>query len=240
MRKNAVFFIFFLAFLLPFTASASAVRQSVSKTSIPNIQQATEPGSVLRGKTIVVDPGHGGSDPGSIGSSGLAEKEVTLAISLELGKLLRGKNAEAVLTRTNDRDVANYQISDAQELQARVNVANKLRADLFVSVHVDSFSDKSARGTTTYFYPKTKHDERVAVLIQQSMVEQLGLLDRGTKENNFYVLKHSKMPAVLAEVAFISNPVEETLLNRSDFIQKAAYGIYTGIMKFFELSSSGS
>ena len=191
--------------------------------------------NVLRGKTIVVDPGHGGGDPGAVGKSGLMEKEVTLAISTELRNLLEAGQANVVMTRTDDRDVHSKQASDIQELQARVNIANNARADVFVSVHIDSFSDTTASGTTTYFYPKSKRDELFAAQIQQSMVNQLGLVNRGFHEKNFYVLRHTAIPAILAEVAFISNPAEEKLLQRTDFVKKAAYGIFSGINGFFRV-----
>jgi N-acetylmuramoyl-L-alanine amidase len=189
----------------------------------------------LRGKTIVVDPGHGGSDPGAVGKSGFTEKEVTLAISTELQKLLEASQAKVVMTRTTDRDVHSKQASDVQELQSRVNIANSARADVFVSIHIDSFTDATASGTTTYFYSKSKRDALLASQIQQSMVNQLGLLNRGFHENNFYVLKHTTIPAVLAEVAFISNPTEENLLQRTDFVKKAAYGIFSGIKGYFRV-----
>lgn len=189
--------------------------------------------NVLKGKTIVIDPGHGGSDPGAIGKSGLTEKAVTLAISTELRKILEEKQANVILTRNSDRDVHSRQASDVQELQSRVNVAKRARADVFVSVHIDSFVDSNANGTTTYFTPQSSQSKLLAMQIQQSLVDQLGLLDRGFRHNDFYVLKHSAMPAVLAEVAFISNPSEETKLRQPDFIKKAAYGIYNGITRFF-------
>lgn len=181
----------------------------------------------------MIDPGHGGSDPGAIGKSGLAEKTVTLAIGSELKKLLSDAKAKVIMTRNGDQDVHSPQASDAQELQARVDVANHARADLFISIHIDSFSDPAARGTSTYFWPKSLKDKLLAAEVQRSLIGQLGLPDRGWRENDFYVLKHTAMPAILAEVAFISNPSEEAKLRQNDFIKKAAQGIYSGIVRFY-------
>jgi N-acetylmuramoyl-L-alanine amidase len=222
-----------IIFMLPASGFAAENRA----VPVQAVRQAETTGvkNVLKGKTIVVDPGHGGSDPGAIGKSGLAEKDVTLAISTELRRLLEEKKADVILTRTTDRDVHSRQASDVQELQARVNVANKARADVFVSVHIDSYVDSTAKGTTTYFAPQSARGELLASKLQQSLVEQISLLDRGSRENNFYVLKHAAMPAVLAEIAFISNPSEEAKLRQPDFIKKAAYGIFTGLTRFFSI-----
>lgn len=186
----------------------------------------------VQGKVIVVDPGHGGSDTGAIGAANIAEKDVTLGIALELRKLLAAKGANVVLTRTTDKDVAYKGASDKEELQARVNVANHMDADLFVSIHADAFSNKDAQGTTTYFYEKTSEDRRFAQMLQSSLVGQVSLSDRGFEESDFYVLENTHMPAVLAEVAFLSNPQEAKLLSKSAFWRKAALGLYNGINNY--------
>jgi N-acetylmuramoyl-L-alanine amidase len=187
----------------------------------------------VQGKTIVVDPGHGGSDTGAIGSNNIVEKDVTLGIALELKKMLAARGANVVLTRTADKDVAYKGASDKEELAARVNVANRMDADLFVSIHADAFSTNEAQGTTTYFYEKTNEDRRFAQILQSNLVRQVGLSDRGFEENDFYVLENTHMPAILAEVAFISNPQEAKLLSKAAFWRKAALGLYNGINSYF-------
>lgn len=198
-------------------------------------QNTTAGDTVLKGKTIVIDPGHGGSDTGAIGKTGLLEKDVTLAIGSQVRELLAAKQATVIMTRDSDRDVSTSQASDAQELQARVNIAKQNAADILVSIHIDSFSDPAAQGTSTYFYAKSPRDVLLASQVQQALVSQIGLTDRGTRERAFYVLKYTTMPAILTEVAFISNPQEETMLQRADFIQKTALGIVTGLTRYFEL-----
>lgn len=186
--------------------------------------------SSLKGKVIVVDPGHGGSDTGAIGPNHVAEKNVTLAIARDLDKLLTDGGAKVIMTRTSDKDVAYEGTSDIDELQARVAIANQASADLFVSIHADA-SDEPVSGTATYFYPG--NSDSLASLVQDSMVSQLKLSDRGYQPNDFYVLKNTTMPAILTEVAFISNPKEEKLLINPTFDKKAALGIYNGIKKYF-------
>lgn len=190
-----------------------------------------EPG--LSDKVIVLDPGHGGSDAGAVGPNKTMEKNVTLAISQEVRKLLEKGGAKVIMTRTEDRDVYGPKATAAEELQARVDVANKENANLFVSVHINAFTNPQANGTATYYYPKTTGDIRLARFVQAGMIEQIGLLDRREVPARFYVLRNAEMPAVLTEVAFISNPAEEKLLNDAKFIKKAALGIYNGIANYF-------
>ena len=184
----------------------------------------------LKDKVIVVDPGHGGSDTGAIGPSNVAEKNVTLAIARDLRKLLSDDGAKVIMTRASDQDVADKGTSDIDELQARVNIANQANADLFISIHADAYTPNSS-GTATYFYPGS--NDNLARLVQSSIVGQSKLYDRGVQPNDYYVLRYTNMPAILTEVAFISNPKEEKLLINRSFDKKLALGIYNGIKKYF-------
>lgn len=221
MKKQLSLILITLLFLLihPMLGKVSAAPDSAQSQK-----------NSLKGKVIVVDPGHGGSDTGAIGPSHVAEKNVTLAIARDLRKLLYDEGAKVILTRTSDQDVAYNGTTDIDELQARVTMANQADADLFISIHADAFAGY-ANGTATYFYPGS--DDSLARFVQGSMVGQLKLHDRGVQANDYYVLKHTTMPAILAEVAFISNPKEEKLLSNSSFDKKVAVGIYNGIKKYF-------
>ena len=187
----------------------------------------------LAGKIIVLDPGHGGSDPGAIGLNNTYEANVTLNVASELRRLLEKNGTKVIMTRTTNRDVFGPNASATQELQARCDVAKEAKADLFVSIHTNSFSNRSVGGTSTYYYPKTTGDVRLADFIQKELSTQTCLLDRGTNPARFYVLKYADMPAVLLELAFISNPVEEKLLTDEEFIKKTALGIYNGLVKYY-------
>ena len=120
----------------------------------------------LSGKIITLDAGHGGSDPGAIGSDGTKEKNITLAITKAVKELLEKKGAKVYMTRTTDVDVYGPNASDADELQARVNVGEKYNSDLFVSLHINSSVNKNVGGFSTYYYPKTSNDLRIAKSIQ--------------------------------------------------------------------------
>ncbi len=191
----------------------------------------------LKGKIIVLDPGHGGNDAGAIGPTGVMEKTVTLRVALELEKLLREKEAVVIMTRTTDKTVSpkGSKASDIEELQARCDVANREKADIFISIHADSFTNPAARGTTGYYYAKSDTDDgrRLADAIRRGLCEQIKTPSRGTKPCNFYVVRHTDMPATLLELAFISNPEEEKILDSEDGVKKAAQGILDGIEDYF-------
>lgn len=193
--------------------------------------------SILKGKKITIDPGHGGSDSGAIGPTGLYEKTATLHIGLNLAEMLKESGAKVYITRKTDKDVAPQPATDVEELQSRVDVANNSDSDIFVSIHLDSFTAPSAKGTTGYYYVNgSSASERLATYIKEGVIEQIGTVDRGTKTSNFYVVKHTAMPATLLEVAFVSNPDEEAILASDEGAKKAAVGIFNGIVRFFSES----
>jgi len=180
---------------------------------------------------VVLDAGHGGYDPGAIGKT-LKEKEVNLEITLKVGELLTQKGIAVTYTRSDDQFVG---------LEERSNIANSLNASLFVSIHNNANQLSSISGTETYFYAPADTPDlyaqrneraRLANAIQTELVANLQRLDHGVKEANLSVLRNTQMPSVLVEVAFISNPTEEALLQNNDFINRAALGIVNGIIAF--------
>ena len=194
----------------------------------------TEPESNrLLGKIICLDPGHGGDDPGAIGPSGTLEKDNTLAICLLLRDILESNGATVVLTRDTDRTVAVPNSSGSEELKARVEIARDSSADIFISIHNDSFTSNTAMGTTSFHYGD-KDSIKLANFVQKNLVAELGTKDRASLFASFYVIRYTKMPAVLVEVAFISNPEEEVLLSSTDGRGKIAESIFQGITNFFK------
>lgn len=188
--------------------------------------------NTIAGKIIVVDPGHGGSDPGAIGASGTYEKDITLAVSLKLRNLLRNAGATVIMTRETDV----YPM-----LNERTELANQLNADIFVCIHCNSLNRVDPGGTETFYAPKRIADSgKLAQAIQRELVKSINLFDRGVKSDEFYVLNRTNMPSALVETAFISKKDEETLLLDPNFQDKIAKGIYQGIMAYFgQTSESG-
>lgn len=184
------------------------------------------------GQIVVIDPGHGGSDAGAIGPSGVTEKSVSLAVSLKAQKLLSEAGYNVVMTRTTDIDVAAPGVSDATELQARVDKAPP-NADLFISVHCNAFSNGNANGMETYHAPGAVQGSRLAQLLNEELEKLGGLNNRGVKAARFYVMTHSKCAASLIELGFITNPREEKLLASNDYQQKLAQAITNAVNRYF-------
>jgi N-acetylmuramoyl-L-alanine amidase len=178
----------------------------------------------LAGRRLLLDPGHGGRDPGAVGPRGSREASVTLEVAQRCASLLALAGAAPSLTRTTDRTVS---------LPVRVALAESRRAELFLSVHANSFTDPRVHGTETYYY-ETWESRRLAEAVQRELVAELDLADRGVKEASFYVLRQTRLPACLAELAFLSNPREEELLAVPWFRLKAATALFRGVRSFVE------
>ena len=191
-------------------------------------------GGGIKDKIITLDPGHGGSDPGAIGASGLKEKQITLEISMRVKELLEKEGANVYMTRTTDKDVYAPNASDRAELQARVNVAEKHNSDLFLSLHINSSVNKSVGGFSSYYYPKTDNDLKIAKTIQDKFAQNFGVDNLGVRQANFYVVKRCSMPATLLEMCFISNPKEEKLMKSKWFQKKTALLIVEGVKNYFD------
>lgn len=225
----------------PDTSSSSTTGSNTNKgdtvgttPSGTSTEPAFTPG--LKGKIIALDAGHGGSDTGAIGPTGVTEKGVTLRVAKALQKLLQAEGATVLMTRTTDTEVSpkKANASDVEELQARCDVGNDGNADIFISMHMDSFTNSTPSGTTGYYYTKgSKAGQRLAQYLSEGVVTALGTGNRGTKSCNFYVVKHTDMPATLVEMAFISNDKEEKLMNSEAGINRAAEGLLNGLRRFF-------
>ena len=183
-------------------------------------------------RVIVLDPGHGGSDAGAIGPSGITEKYVALEVSLKARDLLTASGYQVVMTRTTDVDVAAPGVPDSTELQARVDKAPP-NAALFISVHCNAFSNGKANGMETYHAPTAVQGARLARLLNEELERLGGLSNRGVKAARFYVMTHSQCPASLIELGFITNPREEQLLASDDYQQKLAQAITNAVNRYF-------
>lgn len=193
----------------------------------------------LESKTIIIDPGHGGEDPGK-STKGLPESKIVLDTSLRLQQLLEKHTPFTVLlTRQSDNRPGHDQKSSLQE---RVKFAKKNRGDIFISVHANAFNG-NAKGTETYYYKSSKsektnpHVEESRVLaekIQTRLVEALQTRDRGVKHGDLHVIRENDMPAVLTELAFIDNGIDYSKLSTENGRQIAAEAIYEGILDYYE------
>jgi len=169
-----------------------------------------------RQKRVVVDAGHGGKDPGAIGPSGITEKSVNLAIARNIAAELGGRGYVVTMTRSGDLYLSPT---------ARAEYANRIRADFFLSIHANAHASSEARGTEVLFHPSGKM-RPLALALARKIARIAGGTDRGAKpRGDLTVLRRTRMPAVLVEVAFISNPREEQLLAQPNFQAQVARGI---------------
>ena len=194
----------------------------------------------LAGHKIMLDPGHGGKDPGAIGLSGLQEKAIVLDVSLEMARQLRELGAEVRMTRDTDVQVSPPGSDRRGELEARVIAANNWPAEIFVSVHANANNNREVKGTEAYVARQSSQNSKVlATAMHNHMVDDLGLPDRRVLKSDFYVIKNTHMPAVLMEIAYLSNPEEEALMADPAFRQKSATAMVAGITDYFTGANIG-
>jgi N-acetylmuramoyl-L-alanine amidase len=176
---------------------------------------------------IIIDPGHGGKDPGAV-ENGILEKELVLDVSKRVRELLLKENIEVIMTRDTDKYLT---------LEERVDIAKKHQVDGFVSVHANSFTSDSANGTEAFVRSASlpsldQKSAKLAESIHLRLLDVLGTRDRGVKKANFYVIRYNPHPATLLELGFISNPTEAALLNRKR--QDMAVAIKDGILDYYK------
>lgn len=201
----------------------------------------------LSGKTIALDAGHGGPDGGASSKEGVIEKDINLAITLYLRDYLQQSGAVVVMTREEDKDLASpgtkgYSKRKTEDLHNRADFIIDKKADLFLSVHLNSIPSQKWRGAQTFFYPNNKDNSNLAALIQSEFVKNLENTDRVAKQadKTVYLLKTLSIPSVLVEVGFLSNPEEARLLNNEKYQQKIAASIYQGILRYYAGEKVGS
>jgi len=183
-------------------------------------------------KIVLIDAGHGGADPGKVAGS-TQEKNLNLAIAQKLQVYLEQGGSTVLMTRADDADLGASKKSD---MYSRKLTASESRADIFVSIHQNSFTSSSAQGAQVFYFNKSDNSKRLAECIQaelESFVDQNNT--RVAKANdNYYVLKQTAMPAVLVECGFLSNPAEKAKLGDDYYQEQIAWGIYMGIVKYFQ------
>ncbi|MBM7660701.1 N-acetylmuramoyl-L-alanine amidase [Bacillus mesophilus] len=191
---------------------------SIAKVERPGMNQ------YLEGKTIVIDPGHGGRDSGAVGVRGAYEKTLTLRAAKLLDEKLKAAGAKPILTRNQDVYVS---------LSNRVSLSHYYQADAFISLHFDSSVYPSARGITTYYYNKSK-DYSLGESLQTELIKQTSLRDRGVQYGNFHILRNNKRPSVLLELGFLSNMTEEAHVSTSRYQEQITTAIFNGLAYEFK------
>ena len=175
--------------------------------------------------SVVLDPGHGGPDPGAIGIGGIRETDVVLEVSKIVKKLLSEKGVKVMLTRKNDIDL---------DLPPRVSFANNTGADIFVSIHANASRGKrrDINGLETFYF-RGWRGRLLAKRIQKQILKvSPGSPDRGVKQGRFYVIKNTRMPAVLVEIGFLTGRLDARRLEKTTHRKRLAYAITKGILEY--------
>lgn len=222
---------FFVA-LAGFSA-ISPMRHVPGVADVPALSQA------LAGKTILIDPGHGGPDPG-IAINGIHEKNLVLQISFRLKELLQKAGFRVILTRETDRDLSEAEAGAKlgrrknNDLQVRAEMPEKVGADLFLSIHINGLGSPQWDGTQVFFHPDGNPGGRVlAKILQEELlkVSHSKRLDRPAELNQL-ILHYAPCPSATAELGFLSNPTERQILQDPAYQAKLAWGLYAGIVRF--------
>jgi len=190
---------------------------------------------VPRGRfKVVIDPGHGGPDPGAVGIAGLRETDVVLDVSLQLARLLQSRGVEVLLTRTTEVDV---------DLPPRVALANSSGADLFLSVHANALSmDRpDVNGIESfYFEPAGNRARSLAAAVQQQMLAiSPGSPDRGVRTARFFVIRRTVMPSTLVEMGFVTGSLDAPRLMDANFRRQMAVALATGVLTYLQNTAQG-
>ncbi|GGE51817.1 hypothetical protein GCM10011391_33260 [Pullulanibacillus camelliae] len=178
---------------------------------------------------VVIDPGHGGQDKGTTGADGRYEKDFTLSLGKKVeGLLKKEQGIKVYMTREDDDFIS-------QTSRYRPNYANKLNADLYISIHANAFTDSTVSGTQTYYYHAGS--QAFAKILQKHIAKATGFPDRGVKKEDLFVVKDTKMPAALVEVGYLTNPHDEAKMFADNFQKHIADSMVNAIKEYKSQSS---
>jgi len=210
---------------------AAALALTLGLGSVMALNQVVPATSwAIANRLIIVDPGHGGIDPGAVGFNGLLEKEIVLKTGNHLQKILNQAGADVIMTRTTDTELNRRKRED---LALRVDMANKKKADLYISIHVNSFPSSRWRGAQTFYQKNQPESKKLAEAIQTELIGVMKNTTRKAKPEDYYTTRNTNMPAVIVEIGFISNPAEAKLMVKNEYQRKLALAIYSGIANYY-------
>jgi N-acetylmuramoyl-L-alanine amidase len=186
--------------------------------------------------TIVIDPGHGGRDPGKVGVTDALEKDINLKISFKLKELLEANDINVIMTRTED--VGLYSESDRNkkntDLHNRIDIINTSDAIMAVSIHQNSYIEEYIRGAQVFYHKASAQGKELAVIIQEQILVTIddGNHRKAKSNENYFMLKMTECPLVIVECGYLSNIRESALLVNEEYQEKLAWAIHLGIMQY--------
>lgn len=198
----------------------------------------TQESQAATDKVIVLDPGHGGDDPGKVGINKALEKDLNLAIAKKLQKILTDKGVTVVMTRETQDGLYDSGASNKkqQDMRKRCELIDKANPRFTVSIHQNSYTAESVHGPQVFYYSQSADGQKIAAYIQDSLNQGLAVdRPREIKANDsYYLLKKTKSPTVIVECGFLSNQAEASLLVTDEYQDKVAEAVCNGILKSLE------
>ena len=193
----------------------------------------------IKNTVIIIDPGHGGIDPGAVGRTGVTEDKINLGISLKLRRLIEQSGGVALMTREDDSGLysdGRTRIRDKknEDLKKRHEMINNSGAHIFISIHLNSFPQSQYYGAQTFYQKGDEEGKKLAELIQKELKEVIENQNHRMAKSidTVYILKNKNMPGALIECGFLSNPQEEKILQEEKYQNKIAWAIFMGIMRY--------
>lgn len=186
---------------------------------------------------VVIDPGHGGNDPGGIGVSGVLEKDVNLSVALFLKANLESQGMEVIMTRDTDKALYSSESSTnkkKEDLAKRIEIITETNPDFVLCIHQNIFTDAKYSGAQVFYYQESEESARLAACLQAQLIAGVDPDNtRVPKSNmNYYMLKNSPVPIVIVECGFLTNAEEEAKLGTEEYQRKLAWNIYLGTMQY--------
>ena len=227
----------FLLFILLTTCLCLCVILFPPDRSLPTLSDTQNQDTILSfpAPTIIIDAGHGGKDPGKVGTTGTLEKNINLKIALYLKEILESQDITVIMTRVKDEELStnttNRKISDMEE---RVALIEKSNADVVISIHQNSYTDPGIYGAQCFYYTDSEEGKILASALQKHIIHSTNQTKiREIKGNDdYYLLKYSSLPTVIVECGFLSNPQEEKLLVTDEYQRKMAWAIHLGTLEY--------
>lgn len=229
-RKWIIWFLILLGAIIIAILSIYKLNQVLNVSSLPTSR-----------KVIIIDPGHGGIDGGMVGSTtGVYESKINLEISLKLRKYLEESGSLVLMTRDEDvglyTDGGTIRKKKNEDLRNRKRLFDESNADIVISIHSNSFQESKYYGAQSFYNPNCENSKQIAEFIQEELIRVLDNTNtrKAKSKKDVYILKNVKVPTVIVECGFLSNPKEERLLQNPEYQEKIAWSIYIGLIKYFD------
>lgn len=231
--KNKYFSVLFLILVVLARIISSASSVKVMK-NIPDLVDNSNSKQI----TIVIDPGHGGRDPGKVGVNDVLEKDINLIVSMKLKALLEEKDIKVIMTR--EEDIGLYSETDSNkkrsDLKNRIELINSSDAVFAISIHQNSFIEEYVKGAQVFFHGQSDKGRELALILQEQLKETIndGNHRKAKSNESYYMLTRTQCPLVIVECGYLSNLTEAALLNTEEYQEKLALAISLGVLQYLK------